>query len=175
MPGMNKITVGGYVSRDPEVRVMPSGDKVCNFSIPTSEKWTDKQTGEAKEETTWHNIVVFNSHLIDNVIEPYVKKGSQVVVLGKVRLRTYQDQQGVEKLAYEVEIPRFGSGELHLMGQASGGSGRDSQYAGDQTSRYGKKQEGGSPNDSGQGMTRRPAAAGEGGSKYGDLDDDIPF
>jgi single-strand DNA-binding protein len=114
--------------------------------------------------------------LIEKVIEPYVHKGSFVIIEGKLATRKWQDQQGIEKYSTEIVLDRF-NGSLTLGPQASGGggSGRDDQYSERQSSRYGSKQEGGSPNDSGpaQPMERRkPAPAA---SKYGDIDDDIPF
>jgi len=187
MPGLNKAIVGGYVARDPEVRRLGNGDPVVNLSIPTSEKWKDKNTGEAREKTQWHNIVCFNERLC-GIIEQYVHKGSQIVVVGEMQTRKWQDQSGVERYTTEIVLPRFG-GEVHLMGESSGGGGRDRQYSEEQEGRYSRRT--GSANDSGQGelgmtrrdshiggpapLERRSAPSSGGGSKYGDIDDDIPF
>jgi single-strand DNA-binding protein len=169
MSGYNRAIVAGHLGRDPEVRRLPDGNPVVNVSIATSESWKDKETGEKREITEWHRIVIFNENAA-RVVEQYCTKGSYLTVEGKLRTRKWQDQQGVEKYSTEIVVDRF-DGKVVLGPNTSGGgsSGRDDQYAGEQASRYGKpgnKQSGSSVNDSGPPQK---------GSKYGDLDDDIPF
>ena len=116
MPGMNKVIVAGNVGKDPEIRSTQSGDRIANFTLATSERWTDKQTGEQHEKTEWHRVVIFNDRIVD-VVEKYVKKGGKVIVEGKLATRKWTDQQGIERYSTEIVIDRF-RGELHLMGDA---------------------------------------------------------
>lgn len=126
MPGINQVTILGYVGKDPEIRSMNSGDKVANFSIATSEKWKDKSSGEDKEKTDWHNIVVWGP--LVNVIEKYVHKGSKIYVQGKLQTRKWQDQSGADRYSTEVVLQGFNA-RLELLdgkkseGEARGGGG----------------------------------------------------
>jgi single-strand DNA-binding protein len=162
---VNKVTLIGNVGRDPEVRRTSSGDPVVNFSIATSETWRDRQTGERKERTEWHNIVIFNENLA-KVAEQYVRKGSKIYVEGALQTRKFQDKNGQERQTTEVVLQKY-RGELTLLdGRSGGGDDRsiDDQSGGD----FGRS----SP------MERRPAssgASGGSGRQMSDLDDDIPF
>lgn len=126
MPGINQVTILGNVGKDPEIRSMNSGDKVANFSIATSEKWKDKSSGEDKEKTDWHNIVVWGP--LVNVIEKYVHKGSKIYVQGKLQTRKWQDQSGADRYSTEVVLQGFNA-RLELLdgkrsdGEARGGGG----------------------------------------------------
>jgi single-strand DNA-binding protein len=155
----------GNLGRDPEVRRLGSGDPVVNLRIATSETWKDKQTGERKEKTEWHSVVIFNENLA-RVAEQYLKKGSKVYVEGQLQTRKWTDQQGQEKYNTEVVLQRF-RGELTILdSRGGGGSEIAEEEGGGQISRGG---------DFGRSspMERKPAPAG--GSRYNDLDDDIPF
>lgn len=111
---VNKVLLIGNVGRDPEIRSMPNGDRIANLSIATSEKWRDKSSGEQKEKTEWHRVVVFNDHVV-KVVENYVKKGSTIYVEGSLQTRKWTDKDGVEKYSTEVVIGKF-KGELTLLG-----------------------------------------------------------
>lgn len=111
---INKVILVGNVGKDPEIRTMQSGDKVANFSIATSESWKDKSTGEKKERTEWHRVVVFNQGLL-KVIEGYVQKGSQIYIEGQLETRKWTDNNGIEKYSTEVTLRPY-RGELVLLG-----------------------------------------------------------
>jgi len=113
---VNKVILIGNLGRDPEIRSFQNGGKVCNFSIATSESWKDKQTGERKEKTEWHNIVVKNEGLI-SVAERFLKKGSKVYIEGKMESRKYTDKDGAEKYTTEVVLSPFG-GTLTMLDSA---------------------------------------------------------
>jgi single-strand DNA-binding protein len=162
---VNKVILVGNLGKDPEVRRMGSGEPVVNLSLATSESWRDKVTGERKEKTEWHRVVIFNEN-IARVAEQYLKKGSKVYVEGQLQTRKWTDQSGQEKYSTEVVIQRF-RGDLTLLDGRGGGSSDDEQPG--QVSRGG---------DFGRSspMERRPATAGAGGGgRRDDLDDDIPF
>ena len=154
---VNKVILVGNLGRDPEIRSMNSGDKVCNLSLATSERWKDRNSGEQQERTEWHRVVVFDQKLIE-VCEKYVKKGSKLFIEGQLQTRKWTDQQGVEKYSTEVVLQRF-RGELTMLDSRGGGGGG---YEAEQ---------GGDPGY-GQATT---AAAGVGGGGSSDLDDEIPF
>ena len=103
---VNKVILVGNLGRDPEIRSMPNGDRIANLSIATSETWRDKSTGERKEKTEWHRVVIFNDNIV-KVVENYVKKGSTVYVEGALQTRKWTDQQGVEKYSTEIVVSRF--------------------------------------------------------------------
>lgn len=162
---VNKVTLIGNLGRDPEIRNSQSGDKIASFSIATSEQWKDRATGERREKTEWHRIVVFNPNLAD-IVERYLKKGSSVYVEGQLQTRKWTDNQGVERYVTEVVIGRF-KGEITLLGSASGNGGVPPA---DNPDSYGTQRSGAS----GGGST------GGGGGNGGyepppDLDDEIPF
>lgn len=157
---LNKVTLIGNLGRDPEIRRSQAGDPIGNFSIATSESWTDKDSGERKERTEWHNIVVFNEGLC-RVVEQYLKKGSKVYVAGQMRTREYTDRDNIQRRATEVVLPKFG-GELIMLGEPKGAS--ESSY--------------GTTRSRDPAPPPRPAPSSPapvGGRPYADLDDDIPF
>ncbi|MGD0186068.1 MAG: single-stranded DNA-binding protein [Roseiarcus sp.] len=161
---VNKVILIGNLGKDPQVRSLNSGEKVVNFSLATSESWRDKTTGERKEKTEWHNVVIFNEN-IGKIVEQYCKKGTKVYVEGQLQTRKWTDQSGVEKYTTEVVLQRF-RGELTLLDSRASGEGRDSVQGGEERgASFGRS----SPVD------KRPALAGGGGGAGGDLDDDIPF
>lgn len=159
MSTVNKVILVGNLGQDPEVRRMGNGDPVVNLSIATSERWIDKASGEKKERTEWHRVVIFDEG-IARVAEQYLRKGSKVYLEGKMQTRKYE-QNGVEKYTTEVVLQRFKSQLLMLD---TNGSGRPPPAS--------------SPDDYGTSRSRgvdAPAAA-SGKANYADtLDDDIPF
>jgi single-strand DNA-binding protein len=118
---VNKVILVGNLGKDPEVRRMTSGDPVVNLSIATSESWRDKASGERKEKTEWHRVVIFNKNLAD-VAEKYLKKGSKVYVEGQLQTRKWTDKDGAEKYSTEVVLQNF-RGELTMLDGRGGGEG----------------------------------------------------
>ena len=116
---VNKVILVGNLGKDPEVRRMTSGDPVVNLSIATSESWRDKASGERKEKTEWHRVVIFNKNLAD-VAEKYLKKGAKVYVEGQLQTRKWTDKDGAEKYSTEVVLQNF-RGELTMLDGRSGG------------------------------------------------------
>ena len=110
---VNKVILIGNLGKDPEVRTFQNGGKVCNFSLATSESWKDKQTGERKDKTEWHNVVIKNENLI-TVAERYLKKGAKVYIEGRVETRKYTDKEGAERYTTEIVLPAF-RGELTML------------------------------------------------------------
>src|SRR5436305_15337893 len=106
MAGVNKVILVGNLGRDPEIRRTPAGDAIVNFSVATSESWRDKQTGERKERTEWHRVVIFNENLA-KVAENYLRKGAKVYLEGQLQTRKYNDKDGVEKSSTEIVLGRF--------------------------------------------------------------------
>ena len=155
---INRAILLGNVGNDPEIRSNNSGDPIATFIIATSETWKDKATGERKEATEWHNIVVFNQAIIP-VIEGYVKKGTRVSVEGMIKTRKWQDRDGKARWSTEIVIGRF-DGRLSLEGQPGGNSGAQRDEHGYDTQRT--KDD---PRTQGQSPGGRPS----------DLDDDVPF
>lgn len=121
MAGVNKVIIVGNLGRDPEVRTTQDGTKIANLSVATSETWKDKASGERKERTEWHRVVIFNENLSD-VAERYLRKGSKVYIEGQLQTRKWIDQQGVEKYTTEILVGRF-KGELNLLDKAGGSDG----------------------------------------------------
>src|ERR671928_388578 len=120
---VNKVILVGNLGRDPETRRMGSGDPVVNLRIATSETWKDKNTGERKEKTEWHNVVIFNENL-GRVAKQYLRKGSKVYLEGQLQTRKWQDQSGQDKYSTEIVLQRF-RGELVLLDSRGGGGGED--------------------------------------------------
>ncbi|KQP40957.1 single-stranded DNA-binding protein [Methylobacterium sp. Leaf104] len=188
---VNKVILVGNLGRDPETRRLASGDPVVNLRIATSESWKDKMSGERKEKTEWHSVVIYNENLA-RVAEQYLRKGSKVYIEGQLQTRKWADQSGVEKYTTEVVLQRF-RGELTLLdGRSGGGEMGMDEEGGGQISRGGDFGGGGGGGgrggdrggdygggrSSGGGGERRPSSGGGGGggSKPNfDLDDDIPF
>jgi len=117
MSSVNKVILLGNLGRDPEIRSMQSGKKMASFSIATSKRWKDRNTQEQKENTSWHNIVVFNEGLVD-VIEKYIKKGSKIYVEGELSTRKYQDKDGNDRYTTEVVLQGYNS-TLTMLGSNS--------------------------------------------------------
>jgi single-strand DNA-binding protein len=113
---LNKVTLIGNLGKDPELRAMQNGQEVANFSIATSETWKDKQTGERKEKTEWHKVVVFNENLV-RVIGQYLRKGSKVYIEGQLQTRKWTDKDGVDKYSTEIVLQGFGGTLLMLDGK----------------------------------------------------------
>lgn len=114
---VNKVILIGNLGKDPEVRMAQDGSKIVSFSVATSETWRDKLTGEKKDRTEWHRIVVFNTNLCD-ICEKYLHKGSKVYIEGQLQTRKWQDQGGADRYTTEIVLPRF-RGELTLMDSKS--------------------------------------------------------
>jgi single-strand DNA-binding protein len=156
---VNKVILVGNVGRDPEIRSTQDGTKVANLSLATSENWRDKNTGERKERTEWHRIVIFNERLAD-VVEKYVKKGAKLYIEGALQTRKWTDNTGAEKYTTEVVLQRF-RGELTMLDSRGGGGGMS----------------GGAPDDmaSGSGSGGGMGGGRPSGGGGGELDDEIPF
>ena len=163
---VNKVILVGNLGADPEVRRLNSGDPVVNFRIATSETWRDKSSGERREKTEWHNIVVFNDNLA-KVAEQYLKKGMKVYVEGQLQTRKWQDQNGNERYTTEVVLQKF-RGELQMLdARGQGGEGGQVSPGGGR---------GGSDFGQSGPMDDRGGSRGGGGGGYSrDLDDEIPF
>ena len=162
---VNKVILIGNLGRDPEVRTMQSGGKVCNLSVATSESWRDKGSGERREKTEWHRVVIFNENLIQ-VAERFLKKGSKVYLEGQIETRKWTDQSGQEKYSTEVVLRPF-RGELTMLDGREGGGGGGGGGGGSY---------GGSGFD--EAPAREPSRSSGGGGGFGpgpDLDDEIPF
>lgn len=114
---INKVILVGNLGKDPEIRTTQNGSKVCNFSVATSERWKDKNTGEMNEKTEWSNVVIWNEHLV-SVAERFLHKGSKVYVEGSLATRKWTDQQGQDRYMTEVVLNRF-RGELQMLDTAS--------------------------------------------------------
>lgn len=170
MSSLNKLQLIGNVGRDPESRTMQSGGKVVTFSVATSEKWKDRASGENRERTQWHRIVVYNEHLGD-VAEKWVKKGSKVFVEGQMESRKFTDAAGAEREAYEVVLRPY-NGTILLL---SDGGGGDRESGGGRREAPQQRQGGGSGQPSWETPRGGQRQAGGGGRSPNDLDDDIPF
>jgi single-strand DNA-binding protein len=159
---VNKVILVGNLGKDPEIRRTQDGRPIANLSIATSESWRDKATGERKEKTEWHRVVIFSEPLC-KIVEQYLKKGAKVYIEGALQTRKWTDQSGVEKYSTEVVLQGFNSTLTMLDGRSGGGGGgfADEPGGGD----FGV----GSPSSA---PPRRVAAAG---ARNGDMDDDIPF
>ncbi|MFN5720738.1 MAG: single-stranded DNA-binding protein, partial [Bradyrhizobium sp.] len=159
---VNKVILVGNLGKDPEIRRTQDGRPIANLSIATSETWRDKGTGERKEKTEWHRVVIFNEGLC-KVAEQYLKKGAKVYIEGQLQTRKWTDQSGVEKYSTEVVLQGFNSNLTMLDGRGGGGG----SFSDDGGSDFGSS----GPVSS---APRRAVAAG-GGSRNSDMDDDIPF
>ena len=154
---VNKVTLVGNLGRDPEIRAMQNGDKIVQISIATSDRWKDKSTGEQRERTEWHRVVIFNEAL-GKIAEQYLKKGSTVYIEGQLQTRKWTDQQsGQEKYTTEVVLQRY-RGELTMLGSRTDNQ-VNNEYQNNQIDQSNVQVEGNSPTS--------PVAS--------DLDDEIPF
>jgi len=165
---VNKVILVGNLGADPEIRRTQDGRPIANLSVATSETWRDKNTGERKERTEWHRVVIFNEGLC-KVVENYLKKGAKVYLEGQLQTRKWQDQNGQDKYSTEVVLQGFNSTLTMLDGRGdgdSGGGGRGRSGGGG--GEYGGDYGGGGSGSSGGGQS-------SGGGFSRDLDDDIPF
>lgn len=153
--GINKVILVGNLGKDPDVRYMPSGKAVTNFSIATSESWTDKSTGDKQERTEWHNIVLFDK--LGEIAAEYLRKGSQVYIEGSLRTRKWQDKEGKDRYTTEI-VGR----DMQMLGARGGAGGGGSESRGGGESRQSKPAV----------EDRGPPPGGDDG---GGFDDDIPF
>ena len=185
---VNKVILIGNLGKDPEIRTLGSGDRVANLRLATTETWRDKATGERKEKTEWHSVVIFNDNIV-KVVEQYVKKGSSVYVEGQLQTRKWTDKDGQERYSTEVAIQRF-NGQLTMLG-GRGGDGEDSYGGGGGGGRssFGGGGRGGDADEGGYGGGGGRSGGGGGGFGGGnrgggsgpkesfpaDLDDEIPF
>ena len=158
---VNKVILIGNLGADPEIRSLNSGDRVANLRIATSENWRDRASGERKEKTEWHRVVVFNEGLC-KVIEQYLKKGAKVYLEGALQTRKWTDKDGVEKYSTEVVLQGFNS-QLTMLDGRGGGGERSETSGGSDFGSSGVS-----------GGSRKPAMASAGG-KRDDMDDEIPF
>ncbi len=166
---VNKVILVGNLGADPEVRRLGNGEPVVNLRIATSETWRDKQSGERKEKTEWHSVVIFNEN-IAKVAEQYLKKGSKVYLEGQLQTRKWQDKTGADRYSTEIVLQRY-RGEMTLLdGRSEGGSMGGGGGRGEMEDRSG----GGADFGRSAPMERKPAMASSGG-RAADLDDDIPF
>ncbi len=159
---VNKVILIGNLGADPEIRRTQDGRAIANLRLATSETWRDKGTGERREKTEWHRVVIFNDNLC-RIAEQYLKKGSKVYIEGQLQTRKWTDQQGVERYTTEVVLQNF-RGELTLLDRAGAGGGGDNHAQGGDDF--------GSPGPT-AGRERQPAMASS--SRRDDLNDDIPF
>lgn len=157
---VNKVILVGNLGRDPEIRSTQDGTRVANLSVATSESWRDRASGERRERTEWHRVVVFNDRLVD-VCERYLKKGSKIYLEGQLQTRKWTDQSGQDRYTTEVVLQKF-RGELTMLDSRGGGGQGEGDVAteGASAGGYGGGQGGGS---------------GSGQRSGGDLDDEIPF
>jgi single-strand DNA-binding protein len=162
---VNKVILIGNLGRDPEIRSTQDGRKIVNLSIATSENWKDKSSGERREKTEWHRVVIFNENLA-GVAERFLKKGSKVYLEGQLQTRKWTDQSGQEKYTTEVVLQQY-RGELTLLDARGGGGG------GEMSEEYGEPA--GFSGGGGGGRSQAPAGGGAFPRGGTDLDDEIPF
>lgn len=161
---VNKVILVGNLGADPEVRYMQNGKPVCNLRVATSESWRDRDSGDRKERTEWHRVVIFSEGLC-KIAEQYLKKGSKIYLEGQLQTRQY-DQDGVTKYSTEIVLQGFNS-TLTMLDGAGGAGGGGGQGGGSQ----GGGGQGGAPGGNQGGGYGGPSGSGMGG----DFDDDIPF
>jgi len=160
---VNKVILVGNLGKDPEIRRTQDGRPIANLSLATSESWRDKATGERKEKTEWHRVVIFSEGLA-KIAEQYLKKGAKVYIEGQLQTRKYTDQSGAEKYTTEVVLQGFNSALTMLDGR-SGGAGGGGGFGDEPGGDFGAASPSSAP-------PRRVAAAG---ARNSDMDDDIPF
>jgi single-strand DNA-binding protein len=160
---VNKVILVGNLGRDPEIRSTQDGMRIANLAVATSENWRDKMSGERKERTEWHRVVIFNERLAE-VAEKYLKKGAKVYIEGALQTRKWTDQSGVEKYSTEVVLQGFNSTLTMLDGRSGGGGGS-----------FGSDDSGGDFSSGGPASSAPRRAVAAGGARNSDMDDDIPF
>jgi single-strand DNA-binding protein len=172
---VNKVILVGNLGKDPEARSMNNGGEVVSFSVATSESWNDKQSGEKRDKTEWHNVVIFNENL-GRIAKQYLRKGSSVYLEGQLQSRKWQDQNGNDRYTTEVVLQRY-RGELTLLGGRNDGGGGGQSGGGNNWG--GGQSSGGSGGGGGWGNDGGGNSGGGGGrgpSPFdADLDDDVPF
>ena len=159
MSGVNKVILVGNLGRDPETRQTQDGKPIANFTLATSETWKDRQTGERRERTEWHRVVIFNEHLAE-IAQRYLRKGSKVYLEGQLQTRKWTDQSGTERYTTEIALGRF-RGQIVMLGDGGGGNG------GGQTAS--------APASAPANAAARAQAPLSPPADLADLDDDIPF
>jgi len=159
---VNKVILVGNLGRDPEIRQLPSGGQIANLSVATSESWRDRNTGERKEKTEWHRVVVFSEGLV-RICEQYLRKGSKIYLEGQLETRKWQDKDGQDKYSTEVVLRNFNS-SLTMLGGRDGGEGRVEGPGGGASRAV----------PAGAGGRSRPSGEREDFSR-GEFDDEIPF
>lgn len=168
MAGINKAIILGNLGRDPEIRSLNSGGSCATLSVATSESWKDRNSGEKKEKTEWHRVVVWPEQLV-SLVEQYVRKGDRIYIEGQIETRKWTDQQGQERYLTEIVVRPFG-GRIELLGDRRGANGagdrRDDRDDGYQDARSTSRPLSGASAGNGQ----RPASG-----RGSDLDDEIPF
>ncbi|WP_318369661.1 single-stranded DNA-binding protein SSB1 [Enterobacter sp.] len=173
--GVNKVILVGNLGQDPEVRYMPNGGAVANITLATSESWRDKNTGETKEQTEWHRVVLFGK--LAEIAGEYLRKGSQVYIEGSLRTRKWTDQSGQERYTTEINVPQIG-GVMQMLGGRQGGSAPAG--GGQQQGGWGQPQQPQGGNQFSGGAQSRPqqqqqSAPAPSNEPPMDFDDDIPF
>jgi len=158
---VNKVILVGNLGADPEIRNMQNGNPVCNLRIATSESWRDKSSGERRERTEWHRVVIFNEGLC-RIAEQYLKKGAKVYIEGQIQTRKWQDQQGQDRYSTEIVLQGFNSTLTMLDSRNSGGAGGGGDFGGSSGGGY---EQGGGGDFGG----------GSGGGGNAPIDDEIPF
>jgi single-strand DNA-binding protein len=182
---VNKVILVGNLGADPEVRRMQDGRPVVNLRVATSENWRDRSTGERRERTEWHRVVIFNEGLA-KVAESYLRKGSKIYVEGQLQTRKWQDQSGQDRYSTEIVLQGFNSTLTMLDGRGEGGGGGGGNFGGGGGSaggggfggggsRSGGYDDGGFGGGSGGGRSGGGGSGGFGGGPGGDMDDEIPF
>jgi single-strand DNA-binding protein len=157
---VNKVILIGNLGADPEIRSLTSGDRVANLRVATSETWRDRGSGERKEKTEWHRVVVFNENIV-KVCEQYLRKGAKVYIEGSIQTRKWSDQSGVEKFSTEIVLQKF-RGELTMLDGRGDGEG-------------GAREEGASSGAGGFSSGPRAQSSAPREDFSADLDDEIPF
>ena len=167
---VNKVILVGNLGQDPEIRTFQNGGKIANLRIATSETWKDRNSGERRERTEWHSVVIHSEPLV-RVAEQYLKKGMKVYIEGQLETRKWQDQQGNDRYSTEVALRPFRSELTMLDGRGQGGGGGGGSQGGGYNEGYGDYDRGGS----GTGGARSGSGGGGAGRGAPDFDDEIPF
>jgi len=178
---VNKVILVGNLGADPEIRNMQNGNPVCNLSVATSEAWKDKSSGERRERTEWHRVVIFNEGLC-RVAEQYLKKGAKVYIEGQIQTRKWQDQSGNDRYSTDIVLQGFDA-KMEMLDSRQGGGGMGGGQGGGSNDGWG----GGAPSGGGSGGGSNDgwgqsgggsgsSGGGQGGGAFdSDLDDDVPF
>ena len=170
---VNKVILIGNLGKDPEIRRTQDGRPIANLRLATTESWRDKASGERKEKTEWHSVVVFNEGLC-KVVEQYVKKGAKLYVEGALQTRKWQDKEGQERYSTEIVLQGFNS-VLTMLDGRQGAGGSAMQEGGQSDYIAGPAERSGPAGGSGKGGSRSGGGGSSGGGFEKDLDDEIPF